>query len=259
VVNGLAGARIPASAVVEGRTATIVGIVRRPYPGATDRRWSIAPRSTADVATASGGATDGARDGSAQPGEAGAGPVGAASDASTSNVDLVDLARHVGQIVRVGGLVTELVPDGFLLDDGTEIGRIVLAGAAAEYLPLIEPGDALNATGRVGQDGDGYRVVVEDPAGLVRVGDPTLDPTAPAPVEGPAGVLGSPPPEQLGRLAGGLLGPDLPGTVGAVGIVLVSAASLAVTVLRRQRARRRLAARVAARVASVAATQGPER
>jgi hypothetical protein len=259
VVNGLAGARIPASAVVEGRTATIVGIVRRPYPGATDRRWSIAPRSTADVATASGGATDGARDGSAQPGEAGAGPVGAASDASTSNVDLVDLAGHVGQIVRVGGLVTELVPDGFLLDDGTAIGRIVLAGAAAEYLPLIEPGDALNATGRVEQDGDGYRVVVEDPAGLVRVGDPTLDPTAPAPVDAPAGVLGSPSPEQLGRLAGGLLGPDLPGTAGAVGVVLVSAASLAVTVLRRQRARRRLAARVAARVASVAATQGPER
>ena len=35
--------------LVEGRTATIVGIVRRPYPGATDRRWSIAPRSPADV------------------------------------------------------------------------------------------------------------------------------------------------------------------------------------------------------------------
>ena len=30
--RGLAGARIPATAIVEGRTATLVGIVRRPYP-----------------------------------------------------------------------------------------------------------------------------------------------------------------------------------------------------------------------------------
>ncbi len=135
----------------------------------------------------------------------------------------------------------------------------MLAGAAAEYLPLLEPGDALNATGRVVQDGAGYRVVVDDPAGLVRVGDPTLDPTATAPVGEQSGLLESVVPGQDGRLAGGLLGPDAPGAAGVVGIMLVSAASLAVTLLRRQRARRRLAARIAARVASLAATQGPER
>jgi hypothetical protein len=257
VVSGLAGARIPATAVVEGRTATIVGIVRRPYPGATDRRWSVAPRSTADVATAPAGGAGAARDGSGH--SPGAGTAKTGSAAAIPNVDLVDLAGHVGQIVRVGGLVTELVPDGFLLDDGTAVGRVVLAGAAAEYLPLLEPGDALNATGRVVQDGAGYRVVVDDPAGLVRVGDPTLDPTATAPVGERSGLLESAVPAQGGRLAGGLLGPDTPGAAGVVGIMLLSAASLAVTLLRRQRARRRLAARVAARVASMAATQGPER
>jgi len=256
VVSGLAGARIPATAVVEGRTATIVGIVRRPYPGATDRRWSVAPRSTADVATATAGSAGAARDGSDQAAGAGSAATGSAA---IPNVDLVDLAGHVGQIVRVGGLVTELVPDGFLLDDGTAIGRVVLAGAAAEYLPLLEPGDALNATGRVVQDGAEYRVVVDDPAGLVRVGDPTLDPTASSPVGESSGVPESAVPGQGGRLAGGLLGPDAPGAVGVVGIMLVSAASLAVTLLRRQRARRRLAARIAARVASLAAMQGPER
>jgi hypothetical protein len=245
---------------VEGRTATVIGIVRRPYPGATDRRWSIAPRSTADVAVASGGGANAPRDGSDNPGGPGAATTASdASTASTPNVDLIDLAGHVGQIVRVGGLVTELVPDGFLLDDGTAIGRVVLAGAAAEYLPLLEPGDALNATGRVEGDEAGYRVVVDDPAGLVRVGDPTLDGTASAPLGAPTDPLESAAAGQVGRLAGGLLGPDAPGAAGVVGIMLVSAASLAVTVLRRQRARRRLAARIAARVASLAAMQGPER
>ena len=263
VVSGLAGARIPATALVEGRSATVIGIVRRPYPGATDRRWAIAPRSPADVVIASGGGAGAPRDGSEQSGGQGAATTtsvaSGASAASTPNVDLIDLAAHVGQIVRVGGLVTELVPDGFLLDDGTAIGQVVLAGDAAEYLPLLEPGDALNATGRVEGDAAGYRVVVDDPAGLVRVGDPTLDATATAPPGALADPLESAAPGQVGRLAGGLLGPDAPGAAGVVGIMLISAASLAVTVLRRQRARRRLAARVAARVASLAATQGPER
>ena len=46
--------------------------------------------------------------------------------------------------------------------------------------------------------------------------------------------------------------------VGIAGIVLVALASLAVTLLRRQRCRRRLAARIAARLdALVGATAGP--
>jgi hypothetical protein len=49
VVNGLAGAAIAPSSIVEGRRATVVGIVRRPYPGASDRRWSVVPRGPADV------------------------------------------------------------------------------------------------------------------------------------------------------------------------------------------------------------------
>jgi hypothetical protein len=259
VVSGLSGARIPATALVEGRNVTIVGIVRRPYPGAADRRWSIAPRSPSDIVV--GGARPGTASGDAPDPPAGLGAVATVAGAATAtpSVDLVDLAGHVGLVVRVGGLVTELVQDGFLLDDGTAVGRVVLGGEAAEYLPLLEPGDALNATGRVEQDGGAYRIVVDDPAGLVRVGDPTLDPTA-------AGVAAEHPSarepgvqEPAGRLAGGLLGPDSPGTVGLLGIVLVSIASVVVSVLRRQRARRLMAARLAARLASVTAMHGPPR
>jgi hypothetical protein len=170
---------------------------------------------------------------------------------------LVDLAGHLGQVVRVGGLVTELVPDGFLLDDGTAVGRVVLGGAAAEYLPLLEPGDALNATGRVQQEGADYRIVVDDPAGLVRVGDPTLDPTtdetsAAAPMSAPTDAGG-----RAGKLAGGLLGPGSPEAAGILGIVLISLASVTVTLLRRKRARRLLAARVGARLAGLGPSHGP--
>ena len=45
--------------------------------------------------------------------------------------DLVDLDGLVGATVRVGGLVVDLRPDGFTLDDGTATGRVILRGAGA--------------------------------------------------------------------------------------------------------------------------------
>jgi hypothetical protein len=251
VVSGLAGAKIAASMLVEGRTATVVGIARRPYPGATDRRWSVAPRSPADVAVSAAGASGGP-DGlaTASAGVAGSGTGGAPA---TPNIDLVDVAGHVGKLVRVGGLITELAPDGFLLDDGTAIGRITLTGDAADYLPLLEAGDAVNATGTVVGDESGLRIVVDDPAGLVRVGDPSADGLDAASVvpNGGATALGAGSSATRSRLAGGLLGLDGPGAAGFLGAVLVSVASLAVSLLRRHRARRQFAARVAARLAAI--------
>ena len=49
VVVGQPGSRIPSTALGEGRAAEVIGIVRPPYPSATDRRPSILPRSGADV------------------------------------------------------------------------------------------------------------------------------------------------------------------------------------------------------------------
>ncbi len=57
VISGLAGAHIPATSLIEGRRATIVGIARRPYPGSADRRFAVVPRSSADVAVSSSGST----------------------------------------------------------------------------------------------------------------------------------------------------------------------------------------------------------
>ena len=84
------------------------GRARRPAPG---RRLPAAPAARR------------ARASTARPGS---------STGRPADVDLVDARRpHVGRRVRVGGLVDELRPDGFTLDDGTATGRIVLRDAAA--------------------------------------------------------------------------------------------------------------------------------
>jgi hypothetical protein len=282
VVTGLAGARIPVTTLVVGRRASIVGFVRRPYPGATDRRWSVVPRNQGDVVvsatsmtgtgaargTGAVGAGGSAGSGSAgqspsspRPGELG----GSAEPATPLDVDLVSLADRIGQNVRVGGLISEVTSDGFLLDDGTAVGRIRLGGSAAEYVALLEAGDAVNATGRVVAEGSAYVLVVDQAAGLVRAGDPDgstgdgaagaaqLDPV----VAGDAGETTlSKDPAGANQLAGGLLDGALPGAAGLLGLALASVVSVAVSGLRRYRSRRLLARRMAARLATFGGAGG---
>jgi hypothetical protein len=69
-------------------------------------------------------------------------PDAASSDApipDAPDVDLDELGGHIGALIRVGGLVVDLEPNGFTLDDGTAIGRIELRGVALDALALIEP------------------------------------------------------------------------------------------------------------------------
>ncbi len=267
-IAGLAGAGIPVAALTEGRTATIVGIVRRPYPSATDRRFAIVPRSPRDLtiggpagdpasASGSGGSGSTGPGASASPGEGG----GAGEGTAPPDLDLANLAAHVGQMVRVGGLVQALEGDGFRLDDGTAVVPIRLRAEATDLAGSIVVGDALNATGRVERDpADGtVFVAVDDPQGIALVGglgpeDPgssataaeSGDPSAPAGGDATAVLGGGAPP-----LTAGLTGFGAP-EIGAVGLILLGLASLAVTLLRRQRMRRRLAARIADRLASLA-------
>ena len=55
----------------------------------------------------------------------------------------------------------------------------MLEGAAADLLPLIEPGDAINVVGRVESTDRGWTVVVADPAGIVLAGDPVAPGSSP--------------------------------------------------------------------------------
>jgi outer membrane biosynthesis protein TonB len=272
-IQGLAGAAIPSAALLAGRTATVIGIVRRPYPSASDRRFALVPRSSRDLTV--GGAADGpSASGSAGPGSAGAGGPAANGSPGTSGsltlepseIDLGVLGAHAGETVRVGGLVKAVSGDGFQLDDGTAVATIRLRAAAADLAGSIVVGDALSAIGRVERDpSDGTTIIaVDDPAGIVLVGDlGAADPTA-AGSNGDAGASGS---VGAGALTGasapggpsarsaGLGDPAIP-ELGAMGLILVSLASLAVTILRRQRMRRRLAARIAERLNAFVARPG---
>jgi hypothetical protein len=183
------------------------------------------------------------------------------------DVDLVSLAEHVGQAVRVGGLVSEVTTDGFLLDDGTAVGRIRLGGTAAEYVALLEAGDAVNATGQVSAEGSGFVLVVDEAAGLVRAGDPDgstgSDATAAVqmdPATGAAGAVdqsaASEDPAGASQLAGGFLDGALPGAAGLLGLALASVVSVAVSGLRRYRSRRLLARRMATRLATFGGAGG---
>ena len=48
-ISGIAASRLPSTALVEGRGATITGIVKRAYPTASDQRFSVVPRGPGDI------------------------------------------------------------------------------------------------------------------------------------------------------------------------------------------------------------------
>jgi hypothetical protein len=266
-ILALAGAGIPATALVEGRQATVTGIVRRPYPTASDRRYAIVPRSAADVVLGAASASAPAGSpmaivpaSSGGPGASGQGGAGPAADAAAPSADLRDLVQRVGQRVRVGGLVTELSATGFRLDDGTATASIVLGGSAADLAALVAPGDALDAVGRVELRGAPV-LVVEDPGDITLVGDlGGADPSASGAGAAQAAMgLGSAAPD-LGHLTGVGGRSDAPATTGlailAVTLAIVGGA-LAVA-NRRVRARRATAARLRRRLAALAGQSAPQ-
>jgi hypothetical protein len=251
VVVGQPGAGIASGILIEGRVASVTGIVRRPYPSASDRRFAVTPRGPTDVSVAGRPSAGSGDDGGSSPTSSAGG-----SDprVATPDADLTDLDAFVGQTVRVGGIVVDLQADGFTLDDGTAIGRVVLRAAALQALLLVEPDDALNVVGRVESTADGPVVAVDDPGSIILAGDPVAgDSPAPSGLDSAAIPL---PIETggTGRFAG-LGGGSLPVDAGAAGLgtlLALTAASLAVTVLRREHSRRRLAARIAGRLAMFA-------
>ena len=243
--------------------------MRPAYPSASDRRATILPRSRGDVRVGAATSGGGAAGGSATGGAGSSGATGGATttgaggtastepDASVPDADLADLASIVGATVRVGGLVLDLRPDGFVLDDGTAHAPVVLRDAAAEWIPLIEPGDAINVIGRVERLDDDNPRRRRDRSG----GDRPRQ--RPCPRRG----LGRPAAREPRRRRSS---PRMPGQAsiargsattsaacrapepGLASLLGISLASVAVTLLRRRKARRLLAARVAARLSAFA-------
>jgi hypothetical protein len=256
-VSGQAGAGIPSTAVIAGRRITVVGIVKRPYPTASDRRFAVLPRGTSDVAIAPAGNGSPVQPLAATPkgtaasgGSAGGTTSGTAAADVTPDTDLAALSEHIGERVRVGGLIAGVTHDGFDLDDGTALAHVELRGDMTELLPYLRAGEAVAATGTVELD-DGAPIVVVDASGsLLRVG--TLGqalPIAggPIPSEEPSAD-----PAGAARLAAdsALLGPDMAPT-SLLAMALLTLASVAATLLRRRLVRRRLRAVVVRRLATL--------
>jgi hypothetical protein len=256
-VHGQAGAGIPSTAIVVGRPVTVTGIVRRPYPTATDRRFAVLPRDGHDLAL--GPAANGNGNGNAGSGGNGAraGQDGAAGPSSsplgvdiTPDTDLAVLADHVGERVRVGGLIARLSDDGFDLDDGTALAQVVLRGSMSDLLPHLRAGEAIAATGVVELDGGAAIVVVDDDGALFRVGSlgqalPIAGAGIPEPSVAPDGDT------SLNADAIGI-GPDL-APASALTLVALALLSIAATIVRRQIQRRRLRAVLVARLAGLRA------
>jgi hypothetical protein len=260
LVAGTTDAAIPVTALAEGHRATVIGVVVRPYPTANDRRFSIDPRSAADIrlgGLVAGGSNGsplpgGSAGGAIGPGGPGSGPGGGGQEPGTPlDIDLAQLGEHLGANVRVGGFVTGIDSSGITIDDGTASGRIELAGEATAYLALLGPDEAINATGLVGGTTEAPVLNVSDAAGIVRVndlggsldpyGEATADPDpSAATVPGQAGLTGLP-------------GLDGATAAGLGSLIVISLVSLFVTYFRRRRIRRALSQRVAARLATLGA------
>ncbi|HKF85214.1 MAG TPA: lamin tail domain-containing protein [Candidatus Limnocylindrales bacterium] len=251
---GVAGSGIAGTTLAEGRSATVTGIVKRPYPTATDRRFAVVPRRTSDIAL---GAPSAARAGAgaaeaSAPASPGSSSASSPAGGTVPDVDLRDLGAHLGARVRVGGLVTSLEADGFRLDDGTTVGRVVLGDGATSLLEVLAVGDALNATG-VPEQRDELVLVIADAADVELVAELAalaLD---------PAGAEPSPS-EDTDRavLAASLergIGID-PASAGLGTLGLVAALSVAATLARRHRAQRVLRRRIVARLEAIAGHDG---
>jgi len=254
-VNGQAGAGIPSTAIVVGRRITVVGIVKRPYPTASDRRFALLPRSAADVAV--GPVGNGAPTEPLGGSSDGKGPSGSSTPAVdiTPDTDLATLADRVGQRVRVGGLVERLAEDGFDLDDGTALARVQLRGEMAALLPHLRAGEAIAATGVVELIDGSPGVIVDETGALVRVG--SLGQALPIAGQG-SGAFASPASSGGAtalRAGAGALGPDLaPSSL--LAMVVLSALSVLATVIRRRLVRRRLRTALVGRLASLRPREG---
>jgi hypothetical protein len=155
---------------------------------------------------------------------------------------------HVGQQVRVGGLIAAITPDGFDLDDGTALAHVVLEGDLAALLAHLQEGDAVAATGHVELVDGAATVVVDAQGSLLRVG--ALGQALPI-----GGLQAEPPPSGTGGAAALTADSTGLGTgvapVSVLAMLLLSAFSVLVTLIRRRLVRRRLRTALVDRLASL--------
>ena len=183
-IVGLARASIAVELIKEGQAGSIVGIIRRAYPTATDRRFAVLPRTRSDIDLGAAPATAGAAGGASKQTSAAASPNGTTSSPSgppsmdgSVTVEAADVPAHAGRIVHVGGLVTRpaapIAQDAdvtVLIEDDSGTVTLRFTAAAATVSASLRAGDLVEATGTVESDDGRWVVVVDDAADVVTAG-----------------------------------------------------------------------------------------
>jgi len=202
-IVGVSGSHIPSTAVAEGRSATVTGIVKRAYPTAADQRFALVPRGPADIqlgrdpsVVGTGPVTAGATGapGDSDPGvDPASGPVDVTGLANDAVVDttLDALTRLAGHHVRVSGALRHVDRSLLTIDDGSASAFIRLLDDGATFQPPLVPGEVVNVTGVVAEhDVGGWEVVARSEA-LVRASSLSLPTLAPSWVIGPSPAVPS--------------------------------------------------------------------
>jgi hypothetical protein len=249
IAASIAQENAPASETFDRREVTSL---IRGYYGIPDPRFpaDIRVDGAATGGPATAGSTAGGPNSVRQDARPGGSTVSDDTLAGATDADLVDLDAMVGRLVRVGGLVVELRLDGFTLDDGTAIGRACCA-RPPDQLALSNPMTRSMRRPR-GATAEGAVVVVDDSRWRSRRSvaagpSPSAGDRASAGAVVPTGSPGGRPARWLG---GGRSART--GRGGLRHAVLISAASVVLTVLRRVHGRRRMTARIAGRLATFA-------
>jgi hypothetical protein len=201
-ISGIAASRLPSTALVEGRGATITGIVKRAYPTASDQRFSVVPRGPSDIQLAADPGASPSPGATATPPRAGATPPGASASPSDGghtgsgsgspsgsgvpggspgpsvvpaapfgavDATIAALPGLVGERVRVAGTVSSVDGPLATIDDGT--GQVIVRAPGpldSGDAPIVS-GDVINVVGYVSErDVGGLEVVVSDRADVVR-------------------------------------------------------------------------------------------
>lgn len=164
VVLGEPAAAIALTKTSLGRLAVVTGIVRRSTSDSTV--FQLLPRTSLDFLLGPAPGASGAASAHGSAGSSGLAPgTGAPSEAfDSSYVGIDSLRAHVGQTVTMAGLITETARDVVTIDDGT--GQVRIGSLSADVLDVLEPGDAIEVTGRVRQDAQGL-IIDADPASIV--------------------------------------------------------------------------------------------
>ncbi|HEY8199572.1 MAG TPA: lamin tail domain-containing protein [Candidatus Limnocylindrales bacterium] len=183
-IVGLARASIAVELIKEGRAGSIVGLVRRAYPSATDRRFAILPRTKSDLDLGAAPATAGQASGTSKPASAVGSstgtppsPSGSLSVDGSLTVEAAEVPANAGRLVHVGGLVTRpAAPIGqdadvsVLIEDDSGVVTLRFSDAAATVGASLRAGDLVEASGTVESGEGGWVVEIDDAADVVTAG-----------------------------------------------------------------------------------------